>query len=814
MIRSLSSFASCALSLLLSGVAIGWASNAHAMWPTTSWAIKNTTQMTLLEGFEEKHRAILEYGSRWFASMSFKAPFQVNDQGRFVFTGGEKYLAYLNKDPSNPGSSYSSKGNMYLSIHPGFLNPSTPNDRVYQGAAIHELFHSIQAAYPAYQSYATRPDLPGPPRCDEGERANAWLTEGTASAVQIMYLERAHGETWNHPFRGPSYIRWVRAFDQPLDWGWIPAQHSLSLPDGVAQHAWQCSYGTWYFWYAVGNMLGSTNVQDNRRVAYLKHIFEQTGPWAGTGLEMVDAGLKQAAEELNALQSYRGGLYALYPQFVAQYLDRDVFYEKIKNITLPVPSVYETHIDIDNALEPLSTRAWRIRVQMPPGLNDVPTTVRFALNSDDPAIKDALHLIIDSRVVTRPLDPSVPYSQLRRVHPHLLDEEGGIDYLVRVANVARNAVLTNEATFTLKVEVEGFYGSAAPEPDYTPVTEPDSPPPPLLKADQPAPLITETPPLTPLPRKPEEQTLLSIPPGFQITGPDSQWSCEGSDDARASYAIYTPNRLADELERMLPQVLKNIENDLDQAEIEAHRQGESELAALRQQRDDFETGFSDLMEGSSIHDKVAKAAQEIRRSNETQILVKLNGKNQQGNCDVLMILTLSGATAAQRIRSDNFQLTITSASFANAMSAAASVAAQFDFSALESMDIEKMKQFEKQLEHALEGTGLSERPWSRCSPEQNDCEEGGFELGEVSEERLFGSFSFQVYRGDLQLVRNSHVEDPREYAEVGGFINITSTKDAGDNNLMDFMSRSSGDGDLLLIPGLESFLQGGTMLKH
>src|SRR5690606_17020874 len=109
---------------------------------------------------------------------------------------------------------------------------------------------------------------------------------------------------------------------------------------------------------------------------------------------------------------------------------------------------------------------------------------------------------------------------------------------------------------------------------------------------------------------------------------------------------------------------------------------------------------------------------------------------QQGNCDVLMILTLSGATTAQRVSSDNFQLTITSASFANAMSAAASVAAQFDFSALESMDIEKMKQFEKQLEHAFEGTGLSERPWSRCSPEQDDCEEGGFELGEVSEERL------------------------------------------------------------------------------
>src|SRR5690606_25520210 len=76
----------------------------------------------------------------------------------------------------------------------------------------------------------------------------------------------------------------------------------------------------------------------------------------------------------------------------------------------------------------------------------------------DPAMKDGLHLIVDHRLVSRPEDSATPYSQLRRIHPHLLDADGGIEYLVRVANVARNAVDTEPAEFTLKVEVEGFYG--------------------------------------------------------------------------------------------------------------------------------------------------------------------------------------------------------------------------------------------------------------------------------------------------------------------------------------------------------------------
>ena len=825
------------LTPVLSVLTIAWAGTAHAMWPTTLWTIqeldpnakgiehqhlqpqKTTGKLKGVRAhYANKHQAILENASSWFQSMAFKAPHQFNDKGSLTFSGGEKYLAYLNSDTSNPVSSHSSTGAMYLSTHRGFLRPRTANDRVYEAAAVHELFHGIQSAYPAYRAYAHQTHLPGPPRCDVGERANDWLTEGTASAVQIQYLERVHGQHFAHPFHGPSDIRWVRTFDQPLNWPHLPPEHSVSLPAGAAEHSWQCSYGTWYFWYAVGNMLGSMNLNDERRVSYLQYIFEQEGPWLGTGLEMVDAGLKQAAKELDALRPYRDGLYSLYPQFVAQYLDVDDFFEKIERVTMDVPSVYETEIDIDNALEPLSTMAWRIRIQVPPVSSAIPTTVRFVLDSSDPEIKDALHLIVDDNIVTRPEDPSVPYSQLRRVHPHLLDENGGFEYFVRVANVARKAVLTNVATFTLKVELEGFYGENPATQDIplssqqgaTPSAEGRTRP-----SDHPLPRTADGRPATPVDDSPSTSidVPFAVPPGFLITGPDAGWSCEGGDNARATYAIMTPDGLADQLERMLPQSLKNIENDLDRAEIQAHGRGESELEETQQQRQRFEADFADMIGSSGIQGNVAQAAREIRQQKETQIMVKLNGRNDLGNCDVLLILTLPGAPAAQRVNSDNFSLTITSAAMANAMATARSFAEQLDFSSLETLDVAQMERLAKQFENAMDGSGLPERPWSRCDSGNTDCDEGGFELGEASEQRLFGSFSFQVFRGDLQLVKGTTIDEPREYADVTGFINITSTKDEGDNNLLDFFSRQSGDGDLLLIPGLEGFLQGGSMLE-
>ncbi len=69
------------------------------------------------------------------------------------------------------------------------------------------------------------------------------------------------------------------------------------------------------------------------------------------------------------------------------------------------------------------------------------------------------------------------------------------------------------------------------------------------------------------------------------------------------------------------------------------------------------------------------------------------------------------------------------------------------------------------------------------------------------------------YKGDLELVPGT-AEHPREYAEVSGHINITSTQEDVDNHLLDFLSRPGGRGDMLQSPGLEAFMQGGSMFGN
>src|SRR5690554_1765936 len=643
--------------LFMAGLLLAAAAPAYAKWPTTRWIITEEPSKGggapegTRKAIANKHRDMLEDASVWFQSMSYPAPHQINNRRELKFRDGDRYLAYLRADPSNPVSVHSSAGWMGLSSHEGFLKPQTPNDRVYRASSVHELFHGVQLAYPAYRSWASKSSLPGPPLCDDGERANDWLTEGAASAVQIQYLERENGRPLSHPFHGPSDIRWVRAFDQPLHWPRLPGEHSVSLPAGVAKHSWQCAYGTWYFWYAVGNMLGSPDLRDPRRTGYLQHIFSQKGSWTDSGLAMVDLGLKHAAAEMDALRPYHGGLYALYPQFVAQYLNVDEFFEDVEQVVLQTPAVYEDGSHNSKPIEPVATRAWRIRVQIPQvSASDARYTVRFSLDSSSPAMKDGLHLIVDHRLVSRPEDSATPYSQLRRIHPHLLDADGGIEYLVRVANVARNAVDTEPAEFTLKVEVEGFYGE-----DVSSGSLPGA-----------------------------------IPPGFAITGPDPKWSCFGDNDARATYAFMTPEGVASQLERMLPQSLKNIEDDLDRAEMQAQKYSQAELERIQRHRRRFESSFDASMEASDIERKVARAAAEMRLETESQIMVKLNGRNAAGTCDVLLVLTVPGEPAPQRVPPDNYSVNITPQSGADAMATAADFARRLDFSAMQTMSVEQL----------------------------------------------------------------------------------------------------------------------------
>lgn len=96
---------------------LGIVNPAHAKWPTTSWTLLEEPDEGLKAKFfdtakqpegerkliAQKYEEYLEHASVWFQSMSFKAPYQLNDANRLEFKGNERYLAYLRKNTSDDG---------------------------------------------------------------------------------------------------------------------------------------------------------------------------------------------------------------------------------------------------------------------------------------------------------------------------------------------------------------------------------------------------------------------------------------------------------------------------------------------------------------------------------------------------------------------------------------------------------------------------------------------------------------------------------------------------------------------------------------
>lgn len=153
---------------------------AHAKWPTTSWTVLEEPDEGLKSKFfdtakqpegerkliAQKYEEDLEHASVWFQSMSFKAPYQLNDANRLEFKGNERYLAYLRKNTSAIGS-FHFESAMHISTYPGILRPKDSLDEFFTASAAHELFHGIQKADPAYLKYLhSKPR--GPKDCEIG----------------------------------------------------------------------------------------------------------------------------------------------------------------------------------------------------------------------------------------------------------------------------------------------------------------------------------------------------------------------------------------------------------------------------------------------------------------------------------------------------------------------------------------------------------------------------------------------------------------------------------------------------------------------
>lgn len=627
------------VAMALAIVASAWAqSNRHGSWPTTRWVVIEdgsrgpdpgdhplyhaSIDASVPKGerakLAVKHREMLEAASIWYGSLGFPAPFQVTEDRNLEVAPGEAYLARLNGDPAYIGSWHDSDGEMVLTSHPEFIPADLPTWELMKASAVHELYHAIQGTM-SPQAVPTVPPARNP-EC-RNDTGLDWLWEGTAAMVQIRWLEHTEGVSWGHQFKGSKRPMWVRVFDQPLHWGAIPFEHQESFDrlqaSGTESPSWACDYGSWYFWYAVGDMIGRNAAE---KVAYTRHLFAGSEPWGEGGIANIDAGLRKAASAYDAIRPYRGGLYDLYPRFVAQYLTEDRFYGNLEKVDLGTPDLYQTSSDQSGGpLGVLATRAWRFRIRLPGDAGSMPYNVRFTVDALDGTDRDDLHLIVDETLVPRPADPTAPYADVRRTDLAMPAADGAVEYLVRVANVAEDAAETSDAGFSLRVEVEGFYGNDVPGG--------------LAAGDI-------------------DAISGELPPGFAMRGP-APWSCNGDSRSRAIFDLVTPDELARGYDRSLPQAARNTETWLDELEVRV-KQAEDEgtaagmtreqLAAFRKQMESLVAAGRD-----EVQPVFREAADEARARRTTSLAATFVGRNADGECQMTVSATLAGRTGGAQV---------------------------------------------------------------------------------------------------------------------------------------------------------------------
>lgn len=454
-------------------VALAPLAEAQRPWPTTEWYVveegilmvagnpDSTVPRTNLVEVEPPrdqvarlHERELQGVSEWFERLGFKAPpMERHESGA--------YRGRLKNDESSIVSSTNGDPRtelfMRLSSRPDLSAPEHIVDKLMARAGSHELFHAVAWAYQPYGRFANanKEELPmcGAERGGTDHYASSWLMEGAASALQTRWIERQEGRTYRHHYDDPSRAAWMRYFDQPLhrphlgEMALNPARRAAEYELG---RSWKCGYGTWYFWYALGEMLGDDL---DEKVKYLRYILDSNGSTADGGLGYVDNGIKNAALMLEAPQRYRQGLYAAYPEFIAEHANDWRFYEN------PEPVELEGERGIvwgTGDLEPLSTQAWIVRVDVPDHLGEG-RSIPLHMTLAETPLRDQLHLIVDDRIVAHPESEEDPY-EIK------LSVRRDTTFLVRLANVAEDAPETEAAPFRLLFDLGGFYGGPADDP--------------------------------------------------------------------------------------------------------------------------------------------------------------------------------------------------------------------------------------------------------------------------------------------------------------------------------------------------------------
>lgn len=779
--------ASCVVLLALA--APGWAqSNRSGGWPTTDWIVVDgnaTVDAPPPSGergrLAEKHRKALKAASPWYQKLGFPAPRQLTEGRDLPVESGEAYLGFLKTSPDSPFSHHDSDGEMWLTSNPGFLAEDEPMWQLLKASAVHELYHAIQRGMTRSLDAAARdPDRIELLACQKTGSSHIpsdlnWITEGTAAMVQIRWLEQQSGERWGHPFKGSHRPTWIRQFDQSLSLGWLSSEQRQ--PRGKGDMAsWSCDYGTWYFWYAVGEMIGRN---DGEKVAYTRYLYSGPRAWGIEGIGAVDLALQRAAEEYDAIRAYRGGLYDLYPQFVAQYLTEDDFYGNLQTVELGTPDLYETRslpkgsplgpVDPRGPIEPLGSRAWRFSIKLPENESSIPYNVRFTLDALHGTDRDDLHLIVDEHVVHRPVDPTAPYADVQRTDLATPAASGAVEYLVRVANVAANAAETEDAMYSLRVEVDGFYGSDVVSSKLT-------------AGDI-------------------DRVAGKLPPGFNMRGPQP-WSCGSDKTSRALFAVRTPDEAVRDLERSLPQAGRNTENWLDELEIKADKEGKAgnptmsreELAAFRRQMEGL------VADGrNAVQPHVTVAADRERARKTTTLAATFVGQGDDGECQMTLSATLEGSRGGPQVvagavdesqyptdEAPEFSVRVHPTGMLRAMRAGVSTVHPAD-PRRGDWEVCTMNEAEQQRTRGLASAS--------CPPVV--CSAGKLTLEAAEQGRIAGTFEFDVVRWPEDKYAD-RCGTPLARDKVVGHFNVSSTDDGNEGKGLTDIATSSVPGAPIL----------------
>lgn len=379
----------------------------QAQW-VTAWKIADVSGS--LDSVQTKFLIEqLEESSRWLASLGFTKPRLTASAD---FAGVQRITGYYDDTRTgscgNVAALYDSDEKIYFSsglfkpgavvIDPASLSdPTRPVslDEGYLLSPVHEIFHAVQLPHLSWA------EITG---------SLKWFTESSAEAIRYAWGEHKYGSIDLHE---------RRSYDEPL--------HEPFIGAGCGRNSEL--YRTGHFWYHLGGDIGSRD-----RVAYLQTILQSLGSSTANHSR---GGLSGIAA---ALTNVDGGLYNLYPQFIARHATDTLHYRYERFVELSPRNLQV--IDRTKELQPtrgLAASAWLLTVKPPKGRK---TGLTIQLTDDHPD----LHLIVD----TTRLDVPPPRRERNVFRTTIQTQQDSVQFLVRVANVAQDAGQSQDRTYTIE----------------------------------------------------------------------------------------------------------------------------------------------------------------------------------------------------------------------------------------------------------------------------------------------------------------------------------------------------------------------------